>query len=235
MMEIDISKSERDTILDWADAAKTRGGRYGNGDVTFPDEASLVSLLGKHDGGTIDLGHNQLTVILSWTEDAVDSRFGRGAITNVQEHEILKKIRKAHEQLVETQDVSQSEQFATRFGADTSFDTKACELKVKQKRKNYLAVLGAAVIALAIIVLLYNYHNQTSNKGGNNEIKMQSYSVEYVSGTAFLKSNGDWKNLNVGDKIFPGDSVKTGEESTVIYMSPSGKKQIKENRKVIVE
>ncbi len=86
MAQLELSPIERDTLISWR----------GDSAIALPNEEQLICNLRKHTGGVIALTDNQVVILSSWAEAEVDKNFGAGAITNIIEMSLLKKIKKAY-------------------------------------------------------------------------------------------------------------------------------------------
>jgi len=92
MMDIGFSDREIELIKIWADTT-LHGGRYGDGDALFPDEAIVLAKLDKTR--RTPWTARDFEIILLWAERAVRGGKSGKVAVNIEEQKLLEKIRRA--------------------------------------------------------------------------------------------------------------------------------------------
>jgi hypothetical protein len=88
MIEIELSKRERELIHLWIESMRDEAGHWGDGAAVFPDEEIVERKL-DHEG-VVRITRHHLELILEWSE----SSHHHTAFT-VDEMELIDRIRKA--------------------------------------------------------------------------------------------------------------------------------------------
>ena len=87
MVQLKLSEYEIEVIKIWADST-IRGGHWGNGDLTIPEESIILHKLEGVSDGNIDLTSGEAKIILTWSESS-------HGIHTMEEESALRKLRLA--------------------------------------------------------------------------------------------------------------------------------------------
>ncbi|OGJ85077.1 MAG: hypothetical protein A2268_16305 [Candidatus Raymondbacteria bacterium RifOxyA12_full_50_37] len=203
-MKMNISSLERNTLLEWK----------GSSAVIFPEEEQLAALLKKHPGGAIDLNENQIIILSSWAESTVDKHFGAGAITNVVEGGLLKKITDLYEKLP-APDSAQRGEKTTGISPGAGQPADTAHQRVKKSRAPTLMLRMTLAVLVAAVAIYVSHKKAPEPEVLPEPAGLAAYGVSYVVGDVCIKRSDTWVQLEIGDKVTVADSLKTDKASEV--------------------
>jgi DNA-binding protein len=225
-MKIEISPVERDTLLAWADGSKSRAGRYGDGNAEFPEEQGFIDAIRAHQGGLLEVSHNQIVILLAWAESNVDSHFGRGAITNPPEAMLLKKITGAFESVREVfaEEVKEA-------GREVASALTAPKRAQPEKKPVFAYVL--VVLLLACVIALWGAKKiilRQNPAAATRAVSSTGYSIrEFIGSVEIKRNNVKTTVTKAGEMLLPGDTVFTGITSQICIGNGSNVMKADEN------
>jgi hypothetical protein len=232
-MDITISRIEKETLLAWYETAKTRAGRFGDGNAAFPDEARLVAEFTGHAGGAFEVNQTRLNIMLSWAESAVDAHFGGGAITNPDEAALLDKLKRALQRFEETTETPS-------IDPKTALDHPAVQSRpgaASRLPKYLIIILSLAALLILVLALLFQ-GGPDARRRTEPSVPGESavYRVESVTGDVFRETGGGWEKVGLNQVLKPGERIRTERASEVVLKNTAGNKiKIAENTQIKLE
>jgi len=244
-MEIELSKTERNFLIGWGESASMGSSQGAEGNVVFPEEDALLEALRKHTTGNFNVKSNAFPVLVAWAELNTQPNFGQGAIGNVEEHNLIKKIQGLYKGL--NSEGSKNTYTASLQSYPDESDTVAAsavstgDLVGRSKEKKnpilwfVLGIAGISIVGLAIF-LMYPWAENES-KGMKAGAEKGIFQVTFIVGTAKKREKletgyGSWERLLMADKLKTGDSLALGMATSVKLVTAGRIWTLRENKRV---